>query len=454
MSTVRKHSSDRSEYIDYSGGQWPATISNVKQALDLIGPWARTDVGIPNATYTVRGLAAIATIAEIDEGTNNDKIVTPAGLAHRMSKPEATEDAFGTTRYATNSESMSDTNNTRAATPKSIHYVFTNRTATEARIGTAKVATSTLATTGSDDTTIMTPLKTKLAINALVPIQATASETVKGVSKLATYQEALAGVAREGIALSPYAFSKANASESQAGTVKVANQAQMTQDLDNVVVSPRKFKNTRASLSQVGTTQLTNSLGNESQALSGKAPVVNRNGDNIPGRLKMNGDDYIVRSELEANVIPIGFICMAAMLMNEYFGAWVPCDGRSLSKTKYPVLFSRIGYTYGGSGDNFNVPNMNDRFVRGAHNGRKPGVKEEDAMQRITANWIMDDQAVEFRRPTGALQAFNNQRVRYDAKSDGSRDAYWVSFDSERQTRIASETRPKNIAMVYVIRIA
>lgn len=34
------------------------------------------------------------------------------------------------------------------------------------------------------------------------------------------------------------------------------------------------------------------------------------------------------------------------------------CDGRSLITTSYPDLFAKIGYNFGGSGSNFNIPNL------------------------------------------------------------------------------------------------
>ena len=41
-------------------------------------------------------------------------------------------------------------------------------------------------------------------------------------------------------------------------------------------------------------------------------------------------------------------------------------DGRSLKKAEYTELFDVIGYTYGGSGQNFNLPNFADgKFMRG-----------------------------------------------------------------------------------------
>lgn len=47
---------------------------------------------------------------------------------------------------------------------------------------------------------------------------------------------------------------------------------------------------------------------------------------------------------------------------------WVLAYGQSLSKTTYPDLFAAIGYTFGGSGDNFNVPDMRGRTAAGLDN--------------------------------------------------------------------------------------
>jgi hypothetical protein len=38
---------------------------------------------------------------------------------------------------------------------------------------------------------------------------------------------------------------------------------------------------------------------------------------------------------------------------------WMLCQGQSLPVAAYPQLFAQIGYTYGGSGANFNLPNIN-----------------------------------------------------------------------------------------------
>lgn len=43
---------------------------------------------------------------------------------------------------------------------------------------------------------------------------------------------------------------------------------------------------------------------------------------------------------------------------------WLACDGQSVATATYPDLFAAIGYTWGGTGANFNVPNLQNRYRR------------------------------------------------------------------------------------------
>ena len=40
---------------------------------------------------------------------------------------------------------------------------------------------------------------------------------------------------------------------------------------------------------------------------------------------------------------------------------WLNCNGRALDKVQYNLLFQVIGYTFGGSGNTFNLPNFQGR---------------------------------------------------------------------------------------------
>lgn len=52
---------------------------------------------------------------------------------------------------------------------------------------------------------------------------------------------------------------------------------------------------------------------------------------------------------------------------------WLICNGRSLSKNNYPNLFSIIGYSFGGSGNSFNLPNTSGRVIASVNNDHALG---------------------------------------------------------------------------------
>lgn len=63
-------------------------------------------------------------------------------------------------------------------------------------------------------------------------------------------------------------------------------------------------------------------------------------------------------------LVPVG-------VMLDYTGSSAPtgfllCDGSSYSTTTYAALFAVTGYTFGGSGSSFNVPNMQRRVAMGS----------------------------------------------------------------------------------------
>jgi len=43
---------------------------------------------------------------------------------------------------------------------------------------------------------------------------------------------------------------------------------------------------------------------------------------------------------------------------------WLECDGTTKVTTDLPELFAVIGYTYGGSGTDFDLPTVADSIIR------------------------------------------------------------------------------------------
>lgn len=78
--------------------------------------------------------------------------------------------------------------------------------------------------------------------------------------------------------------------------------------------------------------------------------------------------DAVPKSYVDAGLAAIAAV--PAGTVSPFAGAvvptgWVLCDGRSLVTTQFSALFAAIGYTFGGSGSTFNVPDMRGRTVVG-----------------------------------------------------------------------------------------
>lgn len=84
-------------------------------------------------------------------------------------------------------------------------------------------------------------------------------------------------------------------------------------------------------------------------------------GENINAKSFYASGNYYLDNYI---LIPAGTIIQSAAI-NEPNG-WYICNGRSLSTVSFSDLFSVIGYTYGGSGVNFSIPDMRGRVAVGA----------------------------------------------------------------------------------------
>jgi microcystin-dependent protein len=150
-------------------------------------------------------------------------------------------------------------------------------------------------------------------------------------------------------------------------------------------------------------------------------------------------------SAIANSLVPSGAVM--AFAMNSAPAGWLAADGSSISTGgANAALFAAIGYTYGGSGSSFNLPDLRGYFVRGwgvaGQNGANSdgtvsgtfGAKQEDAFKAHTHNTI---QTID-------------QNGGFD--SGAGRPRYGGSVTASSSTG-GTETRPKNIAMLYCIKI-
>jgi microcystin-dependent protein len=60
------------------------------------------------------------------------------------------------------------------------------------------------------------------------------------------------------------------------------------------------------------------------------------------------------------------------------------CDGTSYATASYTALFAVIAYTYGGSGANFNVPDLRDRTIVGVSSGNSKSLAQAIGANTVT----------------------------------------------------------------------
>ena len=60
------------------------------------------------------------------------------------------------------------------------------------------------------------------------------------------------------------------------------------------------------------------------------------------------------------------------------------CDGTSYATASYTALFAVIAYTYGGSGANFNVPDLRDRTVVGVSSANSKTLAQSIGANTVT----------------------------------------------------------------------
>jgi rhizosphere induced protein len=173
-----------------------------------------------------------------------------------------------------------------------------------------------------------------------------------------------------------------------------------------------------------------------------------------------------LKSELQAlrdstvtSLVPIGTIVpFGGTKIPE---GWLPCNGDKMPIVAYQKLFDAIGTSWGQAAvDTFRLPDLRGRFLRGL--GAGSGL-DPDEVERV-------DYAG--RKVGGLVGSYQNDALEvhhHEFVSTGNRDyarngTYWgedfrsPNDASSRTTsqpigaKVSSETRPKNAAVLYIIR--
>lgn len=144
---------------------------------------------------------------------------------------------------------------------------------------------------------------------------------------------------------------------------------------------------------------------------------------------------------------------------------WLPCDGRTVSRTTYSALFAAIGTTYGaGDGSTtFNLPDTRGLFLRGfdAAAGidaeRQFGSVQQAAAPNISGTFVVDDM-VQILGTTGCVSTIREKPYGYDASSStGWQGGEWravinAATSSQVYKDGVTEVRPINLPVIHIIK--
>lgn len=181
--------------------------------------------------------------------------------------------------------------------------------------------------------------------------------------------------------------------------------------------------------------------------------------DKIDAYTKRESDDkFALKTEL-TDGLPIGAY-LSYPSQKTIPAGFLLADGRSLKKSEYTELFDVIGYTYGGSGQNFNLPNFADgKFMRSiGGNAATLGAAQGDAIDvsRLQLRSIVTDNLGN--RNVYGTTGNDYRAVQYTYSTTGADIAYKSVAGKEDKpifatSKPANETRPYNMAVVFIIKV-
>jgi microcystin-dependent protein len=159
---------------------------------------------------------------------------------------------------------------------------------------------------------------------------------------------------------------------------------------------------------------------------------------------------------LERSGLPVGSVAYFAG--NAVPSGWLKCNGAQISTIGYPSLFAAIGYTYGGQGNFFRLPDLRGEFLRGWDDGR--GVDANRVFGSSQASQIQQHKHVAPYAETfgGSFGQTNNRGYQGSGRTDSDNLLYHTNdgsdFDGVVNPAgvIGNETRPRNVAMMACIK--
>ena len=162
----------------------------------------------------------------------------------------------------------------------------------------------------------------------------------------------------------------------------------------------------------------------------------------------------LTHQELDKNIThvnPVGtVITFAGATPPPYY---LECDGQEISRTEYSNLFNVLGELYGaGDGVNtFNLPDLRGEFIRGWDNGKGVDIGRQVGSAQLDQFQIHRHSSSNSSHSVYRIHSGGNRA----GIGGGSHDSFGqisITVNDPNSGRTGTETRPRNIAMMYCIK--
>lgn len=150
---------------------------------------------------------------------------------------------------------------------------------------------------------------------------------------------------------------------------------------------------------------------------------------------------FVISKFVNESGVPVGAV--ESFAMSSAPAGWLKCNGSAVSRTTYPALFAVIGTTFGaGNGTTtFNLPDLRGEFIRGFDDGKGTD----------TGRTFGTAQADELKSHRHIVKKINRQ-TGTSAQGFFAMDDNGTDGSENTELTGGTETRPRNIALLYCIK--
>lgn len=169
-----------------------------------------------------------------------------------------------------------------------------------------------------------------------------------------------------------------------------------------------------------------------------------------------------VQSSLQNSINGLEFVPAGTVFYHAASTApsgFLVCDGSSVLTTSYPALFAAIGYSYGGSGTSFNLPDLRGEFIRGADqgrgidSGRTVGTFQDDMFESHKHGVTLSQEQGGSHDQYGFPQVdWTGPNVYHGPEQPDSSTCYRDGTGNFMSSTGGTETRPRNVALLPIIK--